>query len=60
MQVGAVYVMKGGYAVAGGDVILQDPIYHAVEPDFSEKDVRMAFRVNGKRWESFLGMFETN
>jgi hypothetical protein len=55
-QIGSLYLVKGEYSLIQGDknpcsIILYEPDYRPVIPDFSEEEINLAFQVNSK---SFL------
>ncbi|MFC1816066.1 hypothetical protein ACFL0M_09000 [Thermodesulfobacteriota bacterium] len=52
LMVGSVFMVKGEYGTADNFITIFDEDYRPVEPDFSEEDVREAFRINGKEWEN--------
>ncbi|MFZ4440084.1 MAG: hypothetical protein ACOYOS_16780 [Syntrophales bacterium] len=49
MEVNSVHLVCGRYAFMDNEpIVLHDPEYRSVEPDFSEVEVRAAFRINEK------------
>ena len=51
LKVDSVLLFKGNYGVPGDTgIILYEPSYEPVEPEFSEEEIREVFRVNAKEW----------
>ena len=52
LTVDSVYLVKVEYGIYDdAPLTISGADYRPVEPDFSEEDVREAFRINGKEWE---------
>jgi hypothetical protein len=49
MDINSVHLVSGHYSVINKEsIVLHDPEYRSVEPDFKDEDVRGAFRINEK------------
>ncbi len=50
MKAGSLFLIRGKYLAPGdGSVLISDPMYWPLEPEYSEDEVREVFRFNGNR-----------